>query len=51
MKVSQSRPGGERVLNYVGPGGYIGEIGILSELSELRDLAPRGVPHGHMHGA
>ena len=43
VKVSQSRPGGERVLNYVAPGGYIGEIGILSELSELRDLAPADV--------
>ncbi len=43
VKVSQARAGGERVLNYVGPGGYFGEIGILSELSELRDLAPSGV--------
>ena len=43
VKVSQSRPGGERVLNYVGPGGYIGEIGVLSDLPELRDLAPAGV--------
>ena len=43
VKVSESRPGGERVLNYVGPGGYIGEIGLLSELDELRDLAPSGV--------
>ena len=43
VKVSQARPGGERVLNYVGPGGYIGEIGLLSDLPELRDLAPAGV--------
>ncbi len=43
VKVSQARPGGERVLNYVGPGGYIGEIGLLSELPELRGLAPEGV--------
>jgi CRP-like cAMP-binding protein/formate hydrogenlyase subunit 6/NADH:ubiquinone oxidoreductase subunit I len=43
VKVSQSRPGGERVLNYTGPGGYIGEIGVLSDLPELRDLAPAGV--------
>jgi len=43
VKVSQSRPGGERVLNYVGPGGYIGEIGVLSNLPELRDLALAGV--------
>jgi CRP-like cAMP-binding protein/Fe-S-cluster-containing dehydrogenase component len=40
VKVSESRAGGDRVLNYVGPGGYIGEIGLLSE---LRDLAPTGV--------
>jgi CRP-like cAMP-binding protein/Fe-S-cluster-containing dehydrogenase component len=43
VKVSQARPGGERVLNYVGPGGYVGEIGVLSELPELRDLAPSRV--------
>jgi CRP-like cAMP-binding protein/Fe-S-cluster-containing hydrogenase component 2 len=43
VKVSQSRPGGERVLSYVGPGGYIGEIGVLSNLPELRDLAPAGI--------
>jgi CRP-like cAMP-binding protein/Fe-S-cluster-containing dehydrogenase component len=43
VKVSQSRPGGERVLNYVGPGGYIGEIGVLSNLPEIRDLAPSGM--------
>jgi len=43
VKVSQARPGGEQVLNYVGPGGYIGEIALLSDLPELRDLAPAGV--------
>jgi CRP-like cAMP-binding protein/Fe-S-cluster-containing hydrogenase component 2 len=43
VKVSQARPGGERVLSYVGPGGYIGEIGVLSDLPELRDLAPASV--------
>jgi CRP-like cAMP-binding protein/Fe-S-cluster-containing dehydrogenase component len=43
VKVSQARPRGERVLNYVGPGGYIGEIGVLSDLPELRDLAPADV--------
>jgi CRP-like cAMP-binding protein/Fe-S-cluster-containing dehydrogenase component len=43
VKVSQSRPGGERVLNYVGPGGYIGEIGVLANLPELGDLALAGV--------
>ena len=43
VKVSESRPGGDRVLNYVGPGGYIGEIGLLSELPEMRDLGLHGV--------
>jgi CRP-like cAMP-binding protein/Fe-S-cluster-containing dehydrogenase component len=43
VKVSQSRAGGDRVLSYVGPGGYIGEIGVLSDLPELSDLVPRGV--------
>jgi CRP-like cAMP-binding protein/Pyruvate/2-oxoacid:ferredoxin oxidoreductase delta subunit len=43
VKVSQSRPGGERVLTYVGPSGHIGEIDLLSDLPELRDLAPAGV--------
>ncbi len=43
VKVSQARPGGERVLNYVGPGGYIGEIGVLADLPELRELAQAGV--------
>ena len=43
VKVSQKRKGGEQVLNYVGPGGSIGEIGLLSDLPELRDLAPQGV--------
>ena len=42
VKVSQTRSGGEHVLNYIGPGGYFGEIGLLSELPELRDLAPPG---------
>jgi CRP-like cAMP-binding protein/Fe-S-cluster-containing dehydrogenase component len=43
VRVSQARPGGEHVLNYVGPGGYIGEIALLADLPELRDLAPSGV--------
>ncbi|MFI5460888.1 MAG: cyclic nucleotide-binding domain-containing protein [Isosphaerales bacterium] len=43
VRVSQARPGGEQVLNYVGPGGYIGEIALLSDLPELRDLVPSGV--------
>ena len=43
VKVSQKRPGGEHVLNYVGPGGYFGEIGLLSDIPEIRAFAPPGV--------
>jgi CRP-like cAMP-binding protein/Fe-S-cluster-containing dehydrogenase component len=43
VKVSQSRPGGEHVLNYVGPGGYFGEVGVLSDLPEIRARATPGV--------
>jgi CRP-like cAMP-binding protein/Fe-S-cluster-containing hydrogenase component 2 len=43
VKVSQARSGGEQVLNYVGPGGYIGEMALLSELPELRDLGEPGI--------
>lgn len=43
VKVSQERPGGDRVLSYVGPGGFIGEIGLMSELHELADLGLRPV--------
>ena len=50
VKVSQNRPGGEHVLNYVGPGGYFGEIGLLSDLPEIRAMAPAGRPHRHLHG-
>jgi len=42
VKVSQRQPGGEHVLSYVGPGGYIGEIGLLSEIPEIAALAPPG---------
>lgn len=40
VKVSQTRPGGdgEVVLNYVGQGGFVGEIGLLAGLPELSDL-------------
>ncbi|GIW86482.1 MAG: hypothetical protein KatS3mg108_0806 [Isosphaeraceae bacterium] len=44
VKVSQERPGSEPlVLNYVGPGGYIGEIALLAELPELRGEGLTGV--------
>ena len=40
VKVTQQRPGGEHVLSYVGPGGYIGEIGLMADIPEVRALAP-----------
>jgi CRP-like cAMP-binding protein/Fe-S-cluster-containing hydrogenase component 2 len=43
VKVSQKMPGGEHVLSYVGPGGYFGEIGLLSHLPEIEGKAPPGV--------
>jgi CRP-like cAMP-binding protein/Fe-S-cluster-containing hydrogenase component 2 len=43
VKVSQKRPGGDQVLNYVGPGGYFGEVGLLSNIAEIRAFAPVGV--------
>ena len=44
VKVSQRQPGGEHVLTYVGPGGYIGEIGLLSDIPEVAALgAPAGL--------
>jgi CRP-like cAMP-binding protein/Fe-S-cluster-containing dehydrogenase component len=42
VKVTQERPGGELVLNYIGPGGYFGEIALLADLPELRGHLPRG---------
>jgi CRP-like cAMP-binding protein/Fe-S-cluster-containing dehydrogenase component len=38
VKVAQSRRGQEQVLNYVGPGGYIGEIGLISHLPEIQAM-------------
>jgi CRP-like cAMP-binding protein/formate hydrogenlyase subunit 6/NADH:ubiquinone oxidoreductase subunit I len=43
VKVSESRLGEEHVLSYVGPGGYFGEIGLLSELPGVAALGPPGV--------
>jgi CRP-like cAMP-binding protein/coenzyme F420-reducing hydrogenase gamma subunit len=44
VKVSQTAGGGgERVLDYLGPGRFFGEVGILTMLEdELRDLPPPG---------
>ena len=38
VKVAQSHMGAEHVLNYLGPGGFFGEIGLLSDLPEVREL-------------
>jgi CRP-like cAMP-binding protein/Fe-S-cluster-containing dehydrogenase component len=43
IKVSRRQPGGEHVLSYIGPGGYFGEIGLMSDLPELAGQAPPGV--------
>jgi CRP-like cAMP-binding protein/Fe-S-cluster-containing dehydrogenase component len=43
VKVSQERPGGTQVLNYIGPGGHFGEIALLSDLPEIAEMAPAGV--------
>ena len=43
VKVVQKRPGGDHVLNYVGPGGYFGEIALMSDVPEIRALAPPGL--------
>ena len=37
VKVSQRRAGGDVVLDYLGPGGYFGEIGLLADLPEVRE--------------
>ena len=42
LKVAQRQPGGEHVLNYVGPGGYVGEIGLMSHIPEIQKMAPPG---------
>jgi CRP-like cAMP-binding protein/Fe-S-cluster-containing dehydrogenase component len=47
VKVAQALAGEERVLNYLGPGSYFGEIGLLSEISGvLAAKVPEGLPKG-----
>ena len=41
MKVAQSHMGGDHVLNYIGPGGYFGEIGLLADIPKSGALASR----------
>ena len=36
VKVAQSHMGAEHVLNYLGPGGFFGEIGLLADLPEIQ---------------
>ncbi len=36
VKVAQSHMGAEHVLNYLGPGGFFGEIGLLADLPEVQ---------------
>jgi CRP-like cAMP-binding protein/Fe-S-cluster-containing hydrogenase component 2 len=45
VKVTQNRPGGEHVLNYIGPGGYFGEIGLMGHIAEVQ-AALGTVPFG-----
>jgi len=36
VKIAQNHMGAEHVLNYLGPGGFFGEIGLLSDLPEIQ---------------
>jgi CRP-like cAMP-binding protein/Fe-S-cluster-containing hydrogenase component 2 len=44
VKVTQNYPGGERVLDYLGPGRHFGEIGLLSALAKF---SLEGIPAGY----
>lgn len=35
VKIALRQPGGEHVLNYTGPGGVVGEIGLMGHLAEM----------------
>lgn len=43
VKVAQDYRGETHVVAYIGPGGYFGEIGLLSNLPEISRLAPAGI--------
>jgi CRP-like cAMP-binding protein/Fe-S-cluster-containing hydrogenase component 2 len=43
VKVSQRQPGGDHILSYIGPGGFFGEIALMTHLPEIQGLAPPGV--------
>jgi CRP-like cAMP-binding protein/Fe-S-cluster-containing hydrogenase component 2 len=39
VKVVRDQLGGQRVLNYIGPGGFFGEIALMQDLPEVREFA------------
>ncbi len=43
VKVSQTFGGEERVINYLGPDKNFGELGLLADYEELRDVIPAGL--------
>jgi CRP-like cAMP-binding protein/Pyruvate/2-oxoacid:ferredoxin oxidoreductase delta subunit len=46
VKVTRRQPGGEHVLAYLGPGKHFGEMGLLTDVPEIRELAGQLAPAG-----